>query len=590
MHALSILFFLFLTLFSVSTHAGLPGSTIILTAEGPASIESVAIDTKVLGYSLEKGHFCSANVEKNRSFTTTSLIEICTPQATFYASPSQQFYDYNNQSFIAAEKLSSQSLLINKNGEKIPCLSIKEIEKACVCYELSLSSPHLFFSSDLNLLTHNYASAFPAIVTSLVELAKIGSAIACFYFAKNEKNLPIKNGRPQKEINFIPHQTLGTSTSTDWKAIQKAADSFKASGTALIPRPKEIPLNGKAPDIFLNVPGEICGIRPLPNLFDNIISNHQQLGPMCLVGNITSTGDVECGLYILSFDGKELNGSPRYVWKLLGDNILRRHDPFVKIFVEAQDEKVLTEVKAFVDKTWKDVDLRSKTLGFYDALRELIDDTPRASRVILGSSFFFSALNAMAKKHISPFRVLQAIHYGTCKQANDPQSLLYCSQSLDIATAVLKQPRIIMSVGFLRELNEIDPPEKEEEKKEDDLPATVEDILKGATPGEETNGPATLYNKPGDKTTAEKDFNSAKPTAVKEISTDYGPAKIGDLPDRRKIIYRAGSSDGRPTLEIQRKTPSGKTRSIKIRYGANNNKRNNGGAMDTLGPRAFFFF
>lgn len=571
MHALSILFFLFLTLFSVSTHAGLPGSTIILTAEGPVSIESVAIDTQVLGYSLEKGHFCSATVEKNRSFTTTSLIEICTPQSTFYASPSQQFYDYNNQSFIAAQKLSSQSLLINKNGEKIPCLSIKEIEKACVCYELSLSSPHLFFSTDLNLLTHNYAAAFPAIVTSLVELAKIGSAIACFYFAKNEKNLPIKNGRPQKEINFIPHQTLGTSTSTDWKAIQKAADSFKASGTALIPRPKEIPLNGKAPDIFLNVPGEICGIRPLPNLFDNIISNHQQFGPMCLVGNITSAGDVECGLYILSFDGKELNGSPRYVWKLLGDNTLRRHDPFVKIFVEAEDEKALTEVRAFVEEKWERISLSLKLYGPEITQKALATYCSLPySKLFYGRLFLFQALEGMAQKHLPPSLVLQAVNYGPCKTAKNPEWLIYYSAPWNIAVITTKYSKNIVKVGLYKELEELDTaPPASEEQEEKDTPKTIDDVLKGATPGRQTRGETAQFEKPGNYEDAVQDLIDLGAKNIKKASTKKGAAaQIGTLPDGRTIIARADSSEGRPTLEIQTKNPSNNTSYLKIRYGA----------------------
>jgi len=95
-----------------------------------------------------------------------------------------------------------------------------------------------------------------------------------------------------------------------------------------------------------------------------------------------------------------------------------------------------------------------------------------------------------------------------------------------------------------------------------DAGKTVGDLVKGATPGEETSGRAKQFEKTGGMDQANKDFDSLNPTNVKEINTGYGLGRVGTLPDGRQVVVRGGSSgDSKPTLEIQQ----GKNR-IKIRY------------------------
>jgi RHS repeat-associated protein len=91
-----------------------------------------------------------------------------------------------------------------------------------------------------------------------------------------------------------------------------------------------------------------------------------------------------------------------------------------------------------------------------------------------------------------------------------------------------------------------------------DAPASVDDILKDATPGRETMGRAKLYDKVGGEAQANGDFDSLGPTNVKDRGNGL---RTGELPGGRKINVRPTSTDGRPTVEIQQ----GKN-SIKIRY------------------------
>jgi RHS repeat-associated protein len=81
----------------------------------------------------------------------------------------------------------------------------------------------------------------------------------------------------------------------------------------------------------------------------------------------------------------------------------------------------------------------------------------------------------------------------------------------------------------------------------------------GATPGRETKGRTTQWEKPGDMSTADKDFDDKGPTDVRELPNG---GRTGTLSDGRTITVRPTSTDGRPTLEIQ----DGKNRH-KVRYG-----------------------
>jgi hypothetical protein len=81
----------------------------------------------------------------------------------------------------------------------------------------------------------------------------------------------------------------------------------------------------------------------------------------------------------------------------------------------------------------------------------------------------------------------------------------------------------------------------------------------GATPGRETKGPTTQWEKDGGMEDANRDFDSMNPGDVMELPNG---GRRGTLPNGRKVVVRPDSTDGRPTLEIQ----NGKKRD-KVRYG-----------------------
>ncbi|MDL2327276.1 hypothetical protein LJC64_01250 [Ruminococcaceae bacterium OttesenSCG-928-A11] len=95
----------------------------------------------------------------------------------------------------------------------------------------------------------------------------------------------------------------------------------------------------------------------------------------------------------------------------------------------------------------------------------------------------------------------------------------------------------------------------------------IDAVLKNADHVRTTKGNTKIYEKTGGYDQALEDFDNLNPTGVKEIETPYGTGKTGHLEDGQKVIVRPGSSDGRPTLEIQKPTSGASYRkTIEIRY------------------------
>jgi RHS repeat-associated protein len=105
-----------------------------------------------------------------------------------------------------------------------------------------------------------------------------------------------------------------------------------------------------------------------------------------------------------------------------------------------------------------------------------------------------------------------------------------------------------------------------EPKKADNEDASKSDANKapvpGATGGEKSNTGTRIWDKPGDFGDANRDFDNKNPTNVEGKGNGV---RVGTLDDGKRIIVRPGSSDGRPTVEVQR--PDGKRSEDKVRYG-----------------------
>lgn len=93
----------------------------------------------------------------------------------------------------------------------------------------------------------------------------------------------------------------------------------------------------------------------------------------------------------------------------------------------------------------------------------------------------------------------------------------------------------------------------------------LDSITNSATPGSKTTGRTTQYDKKGMFEDAKADFDTLN---VQNRKTDTNGTIRGQLPDGRDVNVRNKSSEGNPTLEIQRKSKDGKKviERTKIRY------------------------
>lgn len=91
---------------------------------------------------------------------------------------------------------------------------------------------------------------------------------------------------------------------------------------------------------------------------------------------------------------------------------------------------------------------------------------------------------------------------------------------------------------------------------------SVEDLLGGAIAGKEKRFSKQFF-KEGDYEQAVDDFESLRPTNVKNLPNDK-EGKTGTLPDGRNVNVRKESSAQCPTLEIQ--NPENGSKDIKVRY------------------------
>jgi hypothetical protein len=81
---------------------------------------------------------------------------------------------------------------------------------------------------------------------------------------------------------------------------------------------------------------------------------------------------------------------------------------------------------------------------------------------------------------------------------------------------------------------------------------SVDDLIKGSTPGKGTKGRTKQFDSTGGFKQAKKEFDALGPKNVRDIDTPFGPGRAGTLPDGRNVNVRPGSSNGGPpSLEIQ---------------------------------------
>lgn len=140
--------------------------TLVKTLAGYVTTEDITIGDILVSYD----HISSSIVTITHiaHSNTDTLIAITTHKGTFCICPDQQFFDPVMQQWIAAENLTKQNILLDAQLHHCPCLDVKTIHIApTTTYSISTTSPHTFFITEQELLTHN---TLPIIVVGLAWL------------------------------------------------------------------------------------------------------------------------------------------------------------------------------------------------------------------------------------------------------------------------------------------------------------------------------------------------------------------------------------------------------------------------------------
>ncbi|MGC2310233.1 MAG: hypothetical protein WA432_01270 [Candidatus Babeliaceae bacterium] len=505
--------------------------TKIGTPNGLVPIEQLSVGDLIISYNPADNSFPIVKIKHISSYRLESGLVIQTDQGSIGTSPDQFFYDYAQNDFIRAKDLhKGQSFLSSRNFEQYECLDINVIDQSMIYYELTVDEPHLFFSSDAQVLAHNFVAAAPLVypITQWVLGAAVAS-VSLYGIQKIFTNL-------EEGKNYIINQMQLFSNQFSIKSYSNKNISYTAN------------------------PPLIAEIQPNPQVYREIMVSPFLHGPMCITAQITDNGDIECILNVWYFNYYD-NTHKRNIfsWKELGRKTFDYDYSLVKTFIEEENKKQLDNLRTVI-KTWPQSLIKKLSKCNFDikAINQL-SGHGSLKQIIYGITFDVYAMYQMVSKNIPPLLVRYVLKCGKYIPSCWPNCSICFDTQHTIAVVIEKKSKKVISVVLYNEINELQP-EESVTKGEGAPPKTVEDILKGAKQGRKTKGKTKQFEKPGGYKEALEDFESLAPKDVKNIPT----GKVGVLPDGRRVNVRTQSDEGRPTLEIQ---DGNSDKKIKIRYG-----------------------
>src|SRR5690606_29608501 len=110
----------------------------------------------LIGY-LPNNKTVQVKVTHITTTTTHEIVLITTNKGIISATPDQLFYNPIEKSWIAAQNVTLSTIFFNSKGNHCPCINLQTISiEPTTSYRISTTSPHNFFCSDQQLLTHNF--------------------------------------------------------------------------------------------------------------------------------------------------------------------------------------------------------------------------------------------------------------------------------------------------------------------------------------------------------------------------------------------------------------------------------------------------
>lgn len=447
------LFFIFITISHAYVFSGLVSGTKIMTIKNPVPIEDLVVGNKIMGYNRIDDSFPEVTIEKICTEEIKGTYVIATDKGEIYASGDQLFYEITIDDFIKAEQLKVGNILQTKDLKECLCISIEKKNTQTMVYDIILQEPHLFFSSDAQVLTHNpvaFILTFPWVTQAIVAIAGFCVGAVCLY---NEKPTGIISKLDKIEEKIKNDMSDWCSKYYNGKS-KLAPENYKERVSV----PYKDPAKG--------------GVSLDVNLCQNLVTYPLRYGSLYPIAFMTNTGSVACIVLAPKFTRWGIDGTN--YWELIefGRNIFPRVHPFVKAFVEAEDKMQLDNLQAAVKK-WPSTLITKlfKSKVTAKEKKSLRIQNSSLDQIIYGITFGLDAIYHMLEKKFAPSLVLQTIQYGGRGILCNPDLMMYFDAKQDIAVLVEKKSKKIINVGHystdLSSLNEAQSEDSKEKNKED---------------------------------------------------------------------------------------------------------------------------
>lgn len=184
-----------------SLFAGLTPDTKITTPTNMICIESLKVGDTIYGYGPTTHTFPDVKIKNIEPVIVEKIYVITTKHGTITASADQLFYEITSQNFIQVTQLKPGHLFLTKDIKALECISVEHKNIQTTVYDLTLEEPHLFFSSDAQILTHNAIPilllGIPVAAPVIKFVVSVGAIAGALYLEKlATSSRPIFKGNP----------------------------------------------------------------------------------------------------------------------------------------------------------------------------------------------------------------------------------------------------------------------------------------------------------------------------------------------------------------------------------------------------------